>query len=106
MCADRLHQVCRAPIVDEMLSFSKAGMEAKHKPLQTVDATAIARQVIAREAADNPAVRLETDESVMAMADPDYLVRALANLVRNAVRYAGEAGPITLTVRRENQDPT
>jgi two-component system sensor histidine kinase CpxA len=40
----------------------------------------------------------------MAMADPDYLVRALANLVRNAVRYAGEAGPITVSVRRENQD--
>jgi two-component system sensor histidine kinase CpxA len=91
-------------LVSELLSFSKAGMEAKHKPLQTVDANAIARQAIAREAADNPAVRLQTGEPVMAMADPDYLVRALANLVRNAVRYAGEAGPITVSVRRENQD--
>lgn len=91
-------------LVAELLLFSKAGMEAKHKPLQTVDATAIARQAIAREAADNPAVILETGDPVMAMADPDYLVRALANLVRNAVRYAGEAGPITLSVRRENQD--
>jgi len=91
-------------LVAELLLFSKAGMEAKHKPLQTVDATAIARQAIAREAAENPAVRLESGDPVMAMADPDYLVRALANLVRNAVRYAGEAGPITLSVRRENQD--
>jgi len=90
-------------LVAELLSFSKAGMEAKHKPLRTVDATAIARQAIAREAAENPAVRLETNHPVMAMADPDSLVRALSNLVRNAVRYAGEAGPITLTVRRENQ---
>jgi two-component system sensor histidine kinase CpxA len=91
-------------LVAELLSFSKAGMEAKHKPLHAVDATAIARQAIAREAAENPAVRLETGEPVMALADADYLVRALANLVRNAVRYADEAGPVTLSVRRENQD--
>lgn len=91
-------------LVAELLSFSKAGMETKHKPLRAVDATAIARQAMAREAAANPAVRLETDEPVMALADADNLIRALANLVRNAVRYAGQAGPVTISVRRENQD--
>ena len=36
------------------------------------------------------------------LADPDLLGRALGNLVRNAIRYAGEAGPITVTATRTN----
>jgi two-component system, OmpR family, sensor histidine kinase CpxA len=37
------------------------------------------------------------------MAEPDLLARALANLVRNAIRYAGEAGPIMLTATTDNR---
>jgi two-component system sensor histidine kinase CpxA len=31
------------------------------------------------------------------MADPILLTRALANLLRNALRYAGDAGPVTIS---------
>jgi two-component system, OmpR family, sensor histidine kinase CpxA len=31
------------------------------------------------------------------LADPDYLFRALSNLLRNAIRYAGSAGPIAIS---------
>jgi two-component system sensor histidine kinase CpxA len=63
---------------------------------------AIVERVIEREAA--PEVRIETavDEHLEALADTDYLFRALSNLVRNAVRYAGQAGPITVSLRAEN----
>ena len=40
-------------------------------------------------------------ESIANSSDAELLVRALANLVRNSIRYAGEAGPITLSGRRE-----
>ena len=30
-------------------------------------------------------------------AEPDLLTRALSNLLRNAIRYAGKAGPIAIT---------
>ncbi len=33
------------------------------------------------------------------IARPDYLFRAIANLIRNSVRYAGDAGAITLKGR-------
>ena len=31
------------------------------------------------------------------MADPGLLLRALSNLLRNALRYAGDAGPVTIS---------
>jgi two-component system sensor histidine kinase CpxA len=30
------------------------------------------------------------------LGDPDLLLRSISNLIRNAIRYAGEAGPITI----------
>ena len=38
----------------------------------------------------------------MCIAQPDLLFRALANVVRNAVRYAGQAGPITVSALRQD----
>jgi two-component system sensor histidine kinase CpxA len=36
----------------------------------------------------------------MVMADPELLVRALSNLLRNAIRYGAEAGPIEIHAER------
>ena len=36
------------------------------------------------------------------LAHPEGLFRALSNLVRNAVRYAGADGPIRISARRES----
>ena len=41
-------------------------------------------------------------EDLEALANPDYLFRALSNLVRNAIRYAGQAGPISVSARCED----
>jgi len=89
-------------LVNELLSFSKAGMQPAAAELVPVNVGAIVERVTEREAA--PEVRIETavDEHLEALADPDYLFRALSNLVRNAVRYAGQAGPITVSSRAEN----
>jgi two-component system sensor histidine kinase CpxA len=89
-------------LVNELLSFSKAGMQPAAAELVPVNVGAIVERVLEREA--DPEVRIETavDEHLEALADPDYLFRALSNLVRNAVRYAGQAGPITVSSRAEN----
>lgn len=36
------------------------------------------------------------------LAEPELLARALGNLVRNSLRYAGTAGPITVSTVHEN----
>ena len=35
------------------------------------------------------------------MANEGLLLRAIANVLRNAIRYAGEAGPITVSAERD-----
>lgn len=83
-------------LVNELLAFSKAGLQQQAPRLEPVNLAALARRVIAREAPAAGLVRMQIDDRLAALAEPDLLGRALANLVRNAVRYAGQAGPITL----------
>ncbi len=92
-------------LVNELLSFSKASLRKEIK-LEAVNVAAIARRVAAREASEGPVLQVQIDEKLQALAEPELLSRALANLVRNAIRYAGSAGPITLTASRQNDDVT
>src|SRR5262249_11780563 len=41
---------------------------------------------------------------VAVLANPDCLFRALSNLVRNAIRYAGNSGPISVSAHSEGQE--
>jgi two-component system sensor histidine kinase CpxA len=92
-------------LVNELLSFSKAGMEPGDRKLTAVDVGATARDAVAREALQTAeTLKIEIDGPLMALADREYLLRSLSNLLRNAVRYAGSAGPITVSGRRDHQD--
>ena len=42
-------------------------------------------------------IEIQIAETTQALAEPELLSRALANLVRNAIRYAGQSGPITIS---------
>lgn len=88
-------------LVAELLSFSKAGLQAAARPLVPVDIAGVVDEAVSRE---NAAVEVTVEPGISAMADPDSLSRAVANLVRNALRYAGSAGPVALTARREAND--
>lgn len=88
-------------LVGELLSFSKVGMESKERALAPVDVRSVALQAAEREAAPNVRFEVEISEPLLAMADREYLLRSVSNLARNAARYAGEAGPITITARKD-----
>jgi two-component system sensor histidine kinase CpxA len=53
-------------------------------------------QAIAREAPETP-VEVNIREDLMVAAETGLLARAIANIIRNAVRYAGKSGPIEVT---------
>ena len=93
-----------AALVQDLLSFTKAGMHVPQPAvLSAVGLAALARQVIEREAVQ-AAVAVNIDADLHARAEPDLLARALANAVRNAVRYAGEDGPITMTAALSGEE--
>jgi two-component system sensor histidine kinase CpxA len=60
--------------------------------------------VLERERTEGAQVRTAVPDDLAVVADPELLARALANVVRNAVRYAGSAGPIDITARREQDE--
>lgn len=84
-------------LVNELLSFSKAGLQQKSIKLEPVNLAAIVRRVIEREAPGSQKIQVLVDDSLDALAEPDLLARALANLVRNALGYAGAAGPVVIS---------
>ena len=87
-------------LVNELLSFSKASLGTTSLRLETVTLRPLAEKAARRETRNGEQVRVDVPDDLTAIADPELVVRALANLVRNAVRYAGEAGPITITASR------
>jgi two-component system sensor histidine kinase CpxA len=88
-------------LVNDLLAFTKAGMQSRVVALQAIALEFLAREVVTRENATN-GVTLNISPDLHVMADPELLGRALGNLVRNAMRYASDAGPITLTATRED----
>jgi two-component system sensor histidine kinase CpxA len=60
------------------------------------------RRVLGREAVDGVHVESQLDERTEVLAHPEYLSRSLANVVRNAIRYAGECGPIVISAQEED----
>ena len=88
-------------LVNELLSFSRAGMEGLDVRLGKVNVAATVARVLEREASPDRPIETSVDDTLNALADPEYLFRALSNLVRNAIRYAGHAGPIRVSARAE-----
>jgi two-component system sensor histidine kinase CpxA len=86
-------------LVNELLAFTKAGMQPREVSLQPVALEAVAREAVTRE---DPSQRVTLDVSsdLQVLADGDLLGRALGNLVRNALRYASDAGPIVVSATR------
>jgi two-component system, OmpR family, sensor histidine kinase CpxA len=87
-----------AQLVAELLAFAKAGMKEQEVRLSAVPLRAVCDAVVEREAQGRE-VQVQVEPDLAVSAQPQLLARALANLVRNAVRYAGHAGPVAVSAR-------
>jgi two-component system sensor histidine kinase CpxA len=89
-------------LTDELLQFARA--EATHEPV-TLIRTNVADAVqtaIQRESAEGADFRVAVDPSLYVQANTEFLIRSLANVLRNAVRYAAYRGPIRVSANRRN----
>ena len=55
-----------------------------------------------REVAPSVEIEVQVDPGIQVLASVELLTRAMANLLRNAVKYAGEAGPINVAATERN----
>lgn len=86
-------------LVHELLSFSRAGLNQAVN-IQTVNLAEVVREVVKRETGNDPTIEETIDPGLRVRADADLLSRALGNLIRNAVRYAGSSGPVAIRAER------
>ncbi|WP_446010185.1 sensor histidine kinase [Candidatus Electrothrix sp.] len=90
-------------LIRELLAFSRAEMNSSAVEVEEILLLPVVEAAVRREV--TPAVQLDVqvDPELSALASADLLTRALANLLRNAVKYAGEAGPITVTAEKKDR---
>ncbi len=91
-------------LVNELLSFSKAGLRPKAVKLKPLSVLELAQKVITREVRDLAEVEINIPENMQVLGEKDLLVRAIGNVVRNAVRYAAKGGPIQIAARTVDAD--
>ncbi|MBI5525235.1 MAG: HAMP domain-containing histidine kinase [Deltaproteobacteria bacterium] len=89
-------------LVDELLSVARAEADPGQVRISPVDLAAVVEKVAAREGAGAAGIKVNVKDGLVVSADPLLLSRALSNLLRNAIRYAADAGPIEVTGRRED----
>ncbi len=89
-------------LVNELLAYSRADLKSDTVKLEAINLLAVVQAAIKRETTRADHVQVQIDPLISVVASAELLTRAIANLVRNAVKYAGDAGTITITAARKN----
>ena len=91
-------------LVNELLSFSKASLEPASIQLEPVLLAPLIEQAIRRESNEDIRIVCHLEQDLAALGHSNLLLRAISNLLRNAIRYAGQAGPIKIVTRLEGKE--
>ncbi len=90
-------------MLDELLLLSRADLQSDRAPLVPVDLAVLVDEALH---AENAIERISANiaPGLIVAAQPTLLKRALANLIRNAMRYAADAeGPIEIVADRADE---
>jgi len=93
-------------LVSELLAFSKSQSIGSSVELKNVNVAETVRRVLEREGSEGVHIETDIDDKAEVVAQPEYLFRSLANLVRNAIRYASHAGPIKVSATERGDEVT
>ena len=85
-------------LLGELLVFTKAGMQAREAAIQPVVLRDAMNEALRREAIDR-SIPIDIPPEMIVGGDANLLVKVLSNILRNAVRYAGETAEIRVVAR-------
>ena len=85
-------------LTDELLVYARAE-SLPETSMREVEIGPLIERAVRMENREGADIRVDVDPEVRAVADETTLCRSVANVVRNSVRYAGEAGPILVSAR-------
>ena len=90
-----------AALVNELLVFSRASFGATAVRLVSVPVEHAVQEALRRDVSDAVEIKTEIADGLLVMADRELLVRALSNLLRNAIHHGG-TGSIYITAAKED----
>jgi len=90
-------------LITELLAYSKAGLIQSERQLATIDLKPIFEDLVAKFN-DQMEIKVELDPSSTVEGDETLLSRSFSNIIRNSIRYAGEAGPLTIQSKHDGPD--
>lgn len=91
-----------AKLVNELLAFSRADLKSDTVRLEEVNLLPIVQSAVERERGSAAEIKVTIDPGIRVAASVELLTRAFANLVRNATKYAGGAGPISISAEKRS----
>lgn len=92
-------------LINELLAFSKAGLQGKEIQMVPINLVETLKAVVQKTASEAD-IRLDLPNELFVLGDQLLLDRAFGNIIRNAVRYAGQDGPISIKTKRNAQEIT
>jgi two-component system sensor histidine kinase CpxA len=88
-------------LTDELLQYARAELKERGAARQSVALRPVVERVIAKEG-NGATIAVDVPGDVTVRGDAQLLERAIANVIRNAVKYAGTAGPISVAATNEH----
>ena len=92
-----------AKLVDELLAYSKAGMKSTEIQMEKINLHQLTKEVIEREKLSETDIKIEIENDIEVNANRNFLSKALSNVLRNAIRYAGDKGEIIVKADKGNE---
>jgi two-component system sensor histidine kinase CpxA len=90
-------------LINELLAFSKAGLQGKEIELKPINLSKLLTDVTLKTASEQ-IVKLDIEKGLSVMGDQMLLERAFGNVFRNAVRYASADGDIKVKAIRSGKE--
>ena len=87
-------------LTTELLTFARAEMRPDTIELVPLNLRQVVARAVEVEGGGSSDIQIEIDPDLRVRGDEKSLFRAFSNLVRNAIRYAGGQGPITISAQR------
>ena len=89
-------------LIEDLLFYSRARNQKPPVKIQDVEVATTIRSVIDRESLSDDDLIVNVPSSLHVHVSESHLRRALANLLRNARQYAGEAGKVEIAAHQDH----
>jgi two-component system sensor histidine kinase CpxA len=88
-------------LVHELLALSRIEIDKKTAKLEAARLLPIVQTAVKREFITPTKIIIDVKEDTVAIVNPELLTRAISNLIRNSIKYAGDDGPITILSKEQ-----